>query len=128
MKIWLPIIILLLSVTSLCLWDGIHTTQAFDALQAEGTAIHNEVMSVGIENKELQPRIYNFNNAWTEKMDTLSVSISRKDLQPISDYIQYLYAAAINENQEEAVTYSRLIHYNLIGLQECYGINWINLL
>lgn len=128
MKIWLPIIILLLSVTGLCLWDGIHTTKAFDALQNEGTAIYEEVVATGIENENLKQRIYNFNDFWTKKMDTLSVSISRKDLQPVSDYIQYLYAAAINENQEEAVTYSRLIHYNLIGLRECYGINWINLL
>lgn len=128
MKIWLPILILLLSVTGLCLWDGIHTTKAFSLLRKEGTSIYETIIQTDISDENLKQRIYNFNDLWTEKMNTLSVSISRKDLQPISDYIQYLYAAAINENQEEAITYSRLIHYNLIGLQECYGIDIINLL
>jgi len=128
MKVWLPIIILLLSVTGLCLWEGIHTTNTFDKLQKEGTAIYETLISTDISDENLKQRIFNFNDYWTEKMNTLCVSISRKDLQPVSDYLQYLHSAAINENQEEAITYSRLIHYNLIGLQESYGINWINLL
>ena len=61
-------------------------------------------------------------------MDTLCISISRKDLQPVSDYLQYLCASIKNENQEDAVTYSRLLNYNIIGLKETTGISWINLL
>ena len=61
-------------------------------------------------------------------MDTLCISISRKDLQPVSDYMQYLYTSIHNNNQEDAVTYSRLLNYNIIGLKEQIGINFINLL
>ena len=70
-----------------------------------------------IEDEQIKNDIYDLNEYWTKKMDTIVVSISRKDLQPVSDYLQYLYAATINNNQEEAITYSRLLHYNLIGLK-----------
>jgi len=128
MKVWLPILILFLSVTGLCVWDGIHTTQTFKKLRDESTEIYETLLITDISEDELQQKIFNFNDYWTKKMDILIVSISRKDLQPVSDYLQYLYSAAINENQEEAITYSRLIHYNIIGLEESYGINLINLL
>jgi len=97
-------------------------------LRDESTEIYETLLITDISEDELQQKIFNFNDYWTKKMDILIVSISRKDLQPVSDYLQYLYSAAINENQEEAITYSRLIHYNIIGLEESYGINLINLL
>ena len=70
----------------------------------------------------------NLNDFWTQKMDILSISISRKDLQPISDYLQYLYSSIHNNSQEDAITYSRLLHYNVMGLKEAVGISAINLI
>ena len=61
-------------------------------------------------------------------MDTLSISISRKDMQPISDYLQYLCSSIKNDSQEEAITYSRLLNYNVLGLKETLGLSWVNLL
>ena len=128
MKIWLPILILFLSVTSFCLWDSIYTTKTFNKLNASSTEIYETLLTTEITDESLKQKIFNLNDYWTKKMDTLSVSISRKDLQPISDYLQYLHAAATTENQDEAVTYSRLIYYNILGLKETYGISLINLL
>ena len=128
MKIWLPILILFLSICTLCIYDGVYTTKTFKKLKTESGEIYNSLLTESITDKNLQNRIFELNDFWTEKMDTLSVSISRKDLQPVSDYLQYLYAAVINEDQEEAITYSRLISYNLAGLHEVYGISIVNLL
>jgi len=128
MKVWFPILILFLSVFSFCLWDGIYTTKTFNKLNISSAEIYNTLLTTDITNEELKQKIFNLNDFWTRKMDTLSVSISRKDLQPISDYLQYLYASAITDNQEDAVTYSRLIYYNLTGLKETYGISLLNLL
>ena len=61
-------------------------------------------------------------------MDTLSVSISRKDMMPISDYLQYLYSSITNQNQEDAITYSRLLFYTASGLNEATDISLINFL
>ena len=128
MKIWIPMIILLLSVSGLCIWDGIHTQKVFEKLTEESSKIYHSILTTEISNENLQKDIFELNDYWTKKMDTLCISISRKDLQPVSDYLQYLYSAAINENQEEAITYSRLLYYNVIGLNETTGINFVNLL
>ena len=128
MKIWIPMLILLLSVTGLCIWDGIYTTKVFDKLSTESEVIYNKLLSTSVEDEELKISITELNDYWTKKMDTLCISISRKDLQPVSDYLQYLYTATINESQEDAITYSRLLYYNAVGLKETTGINVINLL
>lgn len=128
MKIWLPILLLALTVCGLCIFDGIYTTKTFSKLKNDSFKIYSALLVEDISDQNIKDSIVELNDFWTQKMDTLSVSISRKDLQPVSDYLQYLYAASINENQEEAITYSRLIYYNLTGLQETYGISAVNLL
>lgn len=128
MKVLIPMIILFLSTTGLIIWDGIFTQKTFDYLENESNSIYEKVLTTDISDEDLQKRIFDLNDYWTEKMDILSVSISRKDMQPISDYLQYLCASIINNSQEDAVTYSRLLHYNAEGLQEVTGIDSLNLL
>ncbi len=128
MKIWIPMLLLLLSVVSLCVWDGIHTNKSFSHMEKESNEIYIALQTTSITDENLQEKIISLNAFWTEKMDMLSISISRKDLQPVSDYLQYLYASILNESQEDAITYSRLLHYNVQGLQEANGINALNLL
>ena len=97
-------------------------------METESNRIYESLLADDISNEEIQASIINLNNYWTNKMDTLSVSISRKDMQPISDYLQYLASSITNNNQEDAITYSRLLHYNIEGLRETNGIKWLNLL
>ena len=128
MKLWISMLIISLSILGLCLWDGIQTKNVFNHLETETSRIYQTILTSDIDNQKLKKDIFELNDFWTEKMDTLCISISRKDLQPISDYLQYLYAASINKNQEEALTYSRLLYYNVQGLREITGINFINFL
>lgn len=128
MKIWVPMTVIFLSIVALCVWDGILTNSIFDTMEQESFKIYNSIVENDISNSEIKEKINSLNDYWTEKMDTLCISISRKDLQPISDYLQYLYSSSLNENQEDAVTYSRLLHYNIEGLKESTGINFINFL
>lgn len=120
--------VIFLSIVALCVWDGILTNSIFDTMEQESFKIYNSIVENDISNSEIKEKINSLNDYWTEKMDTLCISISRKDLQPISDYLQYLYSSSLNENQEDAVTYSRLLHYNIEGLKESTGINFINFL
>lgn len=128
MKLWIPILTLFVAVVSLCVWDTIHTNQVFNTLEEKSTSIFNNLQTTEITDKNIQNEILELNDYWTKKMDTLCISISRKDLQPVSDYMQYLCSSIKNESQEDAITYSRLLNYNIIGLKEITGISWINLL
>ena len=128
MKIWIPMILLLFSVTALCVWDYSYTDKIFNKLKADSYNIHQSILSSSIEDNNIKQDIISLNEFWTKKMDTLSISISRKDLQPISDYLQYLYSASLNNNQEDAITYSTLLYYNVIGITETNGLSLINLL
>lgn len=128
MRVWVPMLILLLAVTSLCVWDNINTTKVFDKLESKSSSIHETLQTTDISDENLQAEILSLNDYWTKKMDTLCISISRKDLQPVSDYLQYLCSSIKNQNQEDAITYSRLLNYNIIGLKEATSISWVNLL
>lgn len=127
MKVWIPILILFLAVTGLCIWDGIYTQKVFEKLENDSEKIYETLLTTEITDPKIQNDIINLNEYWTEKMDILCISISRKDLQPISDYLQYLCSSITNESQEDAVTYSRLLNYNIVGLNQTTGINILNL-
>lgn len=127
MKVYVPIIILFLAVTALCIWDGVYTQKVFEKLEMDSEKIYISLQTNQITDPEIQNDIIDLNEYWTEQMDILCISISRKDLQPISDYLQYLCSSIINENQEDALTYSRLLNYNIIGLNQTTGINILNL-
>ena len=128
MKIWISMLILFLACTTLIVWDGIHTKKVFDRLEQESTQIYTSLLNGDITDTDIQEDIVALNDYWTKEMDTLCVSISRKDLQTVSDYLQYLYASIYNESQEDAITYSRLLYYNVLGLKETTGITALNLL
>ncbi len=126
MRVWIPILILVLAVAGLCVWDGVYTTQVFNKMEKETNEIYTRLNND--EFLELSDKISEVNNYWTEKMDILAISISRKDLQPVSDYLQYLRASIINESKEDAITYSLLLKYNVEGLKESTGISLVNLI
>ena len=128
MKLWIPMSILALAVVGLCTWDMINTNKVFNTLEQRSDAIYTALQSTDITNENIQDEILDLNDYWTKKMDTLCISISRKDMQPISDYLQYLCASIKNESQEDAITYSRLLNYNIVGLKETIGVNFVNLL
>ncbi len=128
MKTYISIIILFIAVISLGIWDGIHTKKVFDYMENESSAIYTSLLTTEISDENVKSKIDNLNDYWTKEMDVLCISISRKDLQSISDYLQYLYSASINNNQEDAITYSRLLNYNLIGLNQITGTDFLNII
>ncbi len=128
MKTFIPMFIIFLAVASLCVWDLVFTNKTFNKMEKDCTEIYETLQTTEIANENLQQKILKLNDYWTEKMDILAISISRKDMQPVSDYLQYLCASIINDSQEDAITYSRLLKYNVEGLSEMIGINGLNLL
>ncbi len=128
MKLWIPMLILTLAVSALCIWDTFNTKTIFNTIENKSEYIYSSLQEKEITDENIQKEILNLNAYWTKKMDTLCISISRKDLQPVSDYLQYLCASIKNESQEEAVTYSRLLNYNIVGLKETTRISFVNLL
>lgn len=128
MKLWISMLILALAVSTLCVWDTIHTNKIFDYMETKSDYVYEFLQTNDISNENVQQEIYKMNDYWTKKMDTLSISISRKDLQPVSDYLQHLCASIHNNNQEDAITYSRLLNYNIIGIKETNGVDFVNLL
>ncbi len=128
MKQWIYMLILLIGVTTLCVWDTVHTNQTFEYMEKESKSIYEAVLTTEITDEDLKTKIFNLNDFWTKNMDTLAVSISRKDMQPVSDYLQYLCSAVINKSQDDAITYARILSYNLEGLNEITGVSFINIL
>ena len=128
MKIWISISIILISVVSLCIWDTCQTNKIFNKLEQDASNIYSKVLSTDISDETLSTEIFELNEFWTEKMDILCISISRKDLQPISDQLQFLDASITNDDQESAVTYALLLKYNIEGLYEISGVHPLNVL
>lgn len=127
MKVWIPMLILFLAVCGLCIWDGVHTNRIFKHMESESNAIYISLS----ENKNLEnlsDKAEDLNSYWTKEMDILCISISRKDLQPVSDYLQYLCSSLLILDYENALIYARLLHYNLEGLMQTNGIEMLNLL
>lgn len=122
-------LILFIAVTGLCIWDEVYTSKTLTHMEKESEYIYSSLLNSDIStDKDLQNKIINLNDYWTDHMDILSISISRKDMQPISDYLQYLHSSIINQNQEDAITYSRLLYYNASGLNEISSISIVNFL
>ena len=128
MKSFIPVIILILAVTGLCLWDGIYTNNVFNKLSSKSDEIYTSIKNDDYDFDTLNKQVENLNTYWTKKMNILCISVSRKDLQPVSDYIQYLATATKNKSAEDCLTYARLLDYNITGLSEAYGVNFANLL
>lgn len=128
MKLWIPMTILALSVVGLCVWDSFHTSSVLNTMENRSAYIYETLQTTSITDENIEKEIISLNDFWTKKMDILSISISRKDMQSISDYLQYLCSAIINESQEDAITYSRLLNYNIVGLNETIGVSFVNLL
>ena len=128
MKQWFYLLTLLVLVTALCVWDTVHTSKTFEYMEKESKEIYHTVLTTDLTNQDLQDKIFNLNDYWTKNMDTLAISISRKDMQPVSDYLQYLCASVINNSKDDAITYARILSYNLEGLNEITGISVINIL
>lgn len=128
MKQWFYMLTLLVLVTALCVWDTVHTSKTFEYMEKESKEIYHTVLTTELSNQDLQDKIFNLNDYWTKNMDTLAISISRKDMQPVSDYLQYLCAAVINNSKDDAITYARILSYNLEGLNEITGVSFVNIL
>ncbi len=128
MKHYVPVIILILAVTALCVWDGLYTTKTFNSLTSQSEEIYAMVSEEDINFNNLSTKVEELNTFWTKQTDILCVSISRKDLQPVSDYIQYLAGSVKNRSAEDCFMYAKLLNYNVIGLSEAYGISFANLL
>jgi len=128
MKSFIAVTILTIAVNILCIWDVWHTEKVFKYMNKESTAIQNSLLVEDITSPNLAKRIEELDKYWTKKMDILCISISRKDLQPVSDHIQFLKSSIDNDDQETAVTYSLLLKYNVEGLKEISGFSFVNIL
>ncbi len=128
MKSFVAVTLLTILVNALCIWDVWHTEKVFKHMNTESSAIHEALLVEDITNPKLATRIEELDKYWTKKMDILCISISRKDLQPVSDHIQFLKSSVENDDQETAVTYSLLLKYNVEGLKEISGFSLINIL
>ena len=128
MKNFIAITILTILVNALCIWDVWNTEKIFKYMNRESSAIHEALLVEDITDPQLASRIEELDKYWTKKMDVLCISISRKDLQPVSDHIQFLKSSISNNDQETAVTYSLLLKYNVEGLKEISGFSLINIL
>lgn len=128
MKQFISILIITIIVNVLCIWDLIFTHDVFKTMKTESDQIYEALLSTPITDENVSGKIIDLKKYWTDKMNVLVVSISRKDLQPISDYLNYLDSAITNNDQDSAVTYALHLKYNLEGLHETVGFSLSNLL
>ena len=128
MKQIIAITILSILVNVLCLWDLIYTNKVFSHMKKESSAIYETLLTTPVTDQDVAIQILDLKNYWTKHMDALAVSISRKDLQPISDQLQFLHASITNDDQESAITYSLLLKYNVEGLTEVVSLSIVNIL
>lgn len=128
MKQFVAITILSIIVNVLCIWDFFFTKDVFKHMKSQSSEIYYSLLDTPVTDKDLSNQILDLKDYWTDKMNTLVISISRKDLQPISDQLQFLDSAITNNDQESAITYALLLKYNIEGLHEMSGVSFVNLL
>lgn len=128
MKSFIAVTVLTIAVNALCIWDVWHTEKVFKHMNKESAAIHYALLEDEVTSPELAARIVELDKYWTKKMDILCIAISRKDLQPVSDHLQFLKSSIDNNDQETAITYSLLLKYNVEGLKEISGFSLVNVL
>lgn len=128
MKNIIAVTILTILVNALCIWDIVYTKNVFSYMLDRSSAIHEQLLSEEITDQQVSASISALDKYWTKKMDVLCISISRKDLQPISDHLQFLKSSVDNNDQETAITYSLLLKYNVEGLKEISGFSLVNIL
>lgn len=128
MKNIIAVTILTILVNALCIWDIVYAKNVFSYMLDQSSAIHEQLLSEEITDQQVSASISALDKYWTKKMDVLCISISRKDLQPISDHLQFLKSSVDNNDQETAITYSLLLKYNVEGLKEISGFSLVNIL
>lgn len=128
MKQFISILIITIIVNILCVWDLCFTQDVFKYMKSESEEIYEAVLTTPITDEKVSAKILELKDYWTDKMNVLVISISRKDLQPISDQLNFLDSAITNNDQESAITYALHLKYNLEGLHETVGFSLANLL
>lgn len=128
MKQFISILIITIIVNLLCIWDLVFTQNVFKTMKTESDQIYEQLLTTPITDEDVSSKIIDLKKYWTDKMNVLVISISRKDLQPISDYLNYIDSAITNNDQESAITYALHLKYNLEGLHETVGFSLSNLL
>ena len=61
-------LILLIGVTTLCVWDTVHTNQTFEYMEKESKSIYEAVLTTEITDEDLKTKIFNLNDFWTKNM------------------------------------------------------------
>lgn len=128
MKQFISILIITIIVNILCVWDLCFTQDVFKYMKSESEEIYEAVLTTPITDEKVSSKILELKDYWTDKMNVLVISISRKDLQPVSDQLNFLDSAITNNDQESAITYALHLKYNLEGLHETVGFSLSNLL
>ncbi len=128
MKQVLAIIIVFIISTVMIVLDAVYVKKTFDTLQIKVDNICTEIKEYDIADDRLMTSAKDLEDFWTKKMDRLCISISRKDLQPISDYIQFIKTAIYNKDKESAITYSEILDYNVEGIYQSNEISIVNII
>ena len=128
MKQFISILIITIIVNFLCIWDLWFTQDVFKHMKQESSEIYETLLTTPVTDEKVSKQILDLKEYWTEKMNVLVISISRKDLQPISDHLNFIDSAITNNDQESAITYALHLKYNLEGLHETVGFSLSNLL
>ena len=71
MKMWIPMLILALSVTGFCIWESVYTNRTFSQLENEAEYIYTAVQTDQFGSADLTNRINSLNEFWTEKMKSV---------------------------------------------------------
>ncbi|MDD4350838.1 MAG: DUF4363 family protein [Clostridia bacterium] len=117
MKNSISIIIIFLLINALCIWDIIFVNNTLEYMHTQTHDIFDFVVYNDISDSEnyetIRSQVVALEKYWESKENALCLVISRKDMQPITDHLQYLRSAIILHSQEDAITHSRLLHANV---------------
>lgn len=131
MKNGISIFIIFLIVTGICVWDAIYVKDTIDYVHTETTAIYEYVVYNDIspaENYEyIRDKVVKLEKYWENKVNIMCLLVSRKDMQPVEDYLEYLRSAIILKSQEDCITYARLLHTNVRTLDKITEFRWDNI-
>lgn len=122
MKNTISIVIIFLLINALCIWDIIFVNKTLEYMHSQTHEIFDFVVYNDISDAEnyesIRAQVVALEKYWSSKENTLCLVISRKDMQPVADHLEYLRSAIILHNQEDAITHARLLHANVKTLDK----------
>lgn len=110
-------------ILTLAIVEIVYINDTIKDMNRECSSIYYYVTSDNFSFDTLLDKTDTLEDYWQDREKKLCLIVSHKDMANIADNISYVKASAINQNKEDAITYSLLLKENMSYLSHLISFN-----